>query len=129
MKNIIIKLFNLEPDDIKEIDVLSKGLEVFVFITLSIRMHLCPNCNSPTTRVKDYYDKTIAHPILNGINTTIIYHRRRLFCPHCGSSFMEEKPSSSKRLRMSASSTGPMANMPSDGYWPQISRTSSTASI
>lgn len=101
MKNIIIKLFNLEPDDIKEIDVLSKGSEVFVFITLSIRMHLCPNCNSPTTRVKDYYDKTIAHPILNGINTTIIYHRRRLFCPHCGSSFMEENPFSTTGRRIS----------------------------
>lgn len=101
MKNIIIKLFNLEPDDIKEIDILSRGLEAFVFITLSLRFHPCPKCNLPTTRIKDYYNRTISHPILNGINTTIIYRRRRLYCPHCGHFFMEESPFSTTGRRIS----------------------------
>ena len=70
MKDTIIKLFNLEPQDIEQINIYSESFTVFVFITLKKRFQHCPSCGCSTKRVHDYRQRTIEHGIINDAYTT-----------------------------------------------------------
>lgn len=92
MKNLIIKVLNLESEDIQNIDVFSQDNQVFALITLTKKFYTCPNCGIPTKHIHDYRQRTISHAILDGIDTTIVYNQRRYICSHCHKSFIEDSP-------------------------------------
>lgn len=65
MKDTIIKLFNLEPRDIEQIDICSENYTVFVFITLRKQLQRCPKCGCSTKRIHDYRRRTLEHGVIN----------------------------------------------------------------
>jgi len=101
MKNTIIKLFNLEPHDIEQINVRSESYTVFVFITLKKQFQRCPKCGCSTKRIHDYRQRTLEHGVINDAFTTIVYKQRRYFCSECGHSFPEANPFAQPKKRLS----------------------------
>lgn len=101
MKDTIIKLFNLEPQDIEQINICSESFTVFVFITLKKRFQRCPSCGCSTKRVHDYRQRTIEHGIINDAYTTIVFKQRRYYCTQCGQSFSEANPFAMPGKRLS----------------------------
>ena len=72
MKNTIIKLFNLEPDELEDVQFISEGNRAFILITLKRVRQRCPQCGSSTKVVHDYRKHTLTHAILNDQNTSIV---------------------------------------------------------
>ena len=54
MKNTIIKLFNLKPDELEDVQFISEGNSAFILITLKRVRQRCPQCGSFTKVVHDY---------------------------------------------------------------------------
>ena len=101
MRNTIIKLFNLEPQDIKQLHICSEDYTVLVFITLRKQFQRCPKCGCSTKLVHDYRKRTLEHGIINDAFTTIVYNQRRYFCSECGHSFPEANPFAQPGKRLS----------------------------
>ena len=101
MKDTIIKLFNLEPQDIEQIDICSENYTVFVFITLRKQLQRCPKCGCSTKRIHDYRRRTLEHGVINDAFTTIVYKQRRYYCTECGHSFPEANPFAQPKKRLS----------------------------
>lgn len=101
MKDLIIKMFNLEPDSIEDISCSTCGDHQFVQITL-IRTSLpCPFCKRYTTKVHDYRQCCISHSIIYDMDTTIVYNKRRYSCPSCKRSFSKPNPFADPGKRIS----------------------------
>lgn len=92
MKNFIINLLELKPEDIENLDIIDKDNQVFIYITLKRKSKQCPSCLKPVSKIKEYKNKKFIHKIINGKETFIIYRARRLVCPYCGKSFNEDNP-------------------------------------
>lgn len=71
MKNTIIKLFNLEPDELEDAQFISGGNIAFILITLKRVRQRCPQCGSSTKVVHDYRKRTLTHAILNDQYTSM----------------------------------------------------------
>ena len=54
MRDTIIKLFNLEPSDLEDVEVLSTDHTVYAIITLRARFQQCPECGCSTKRMHGY---------------------------------------------------------------------------
>ena len=92
MKNTIIKLFNLEPDELEDVQFISEGNRAFILITLKRVRQRCPQCGSSTKVVHDYRKHTLTHAILNGQYTSIVFNQRRYRCTNCNKQFSEANP-------------------------------------
>ncbi len=101
MKHFIISLFNLKEKDIFDIEIQSLGNESFVFITLRSKEVVCPACKTTTSKIHDYRERTINHPIFSTNKTTFIYNQRRYVCRECGKRFSELNPFTSPGRRIS----------------------------
>jgi len=105
MKDTIIKLFNLEPSEIKDVDITSSGNSVFAFITLNVQRQRCPVCGCSTKRIHDYKKRTLTHAVINDAYTTIVFNQRRYRCTQCGKSFPEANPFAYPNRRVSSYTT------------------------
>lgn len=92
MKDIIIKLFDLEESKIHDIEIINVNEEVFALVTLRKNPTPCPHCGKFADRTHDYRRRTINHAILNDLNFTLVYNRRRYFCLSCKKAFPETNP-------------------------------------
>ena len=102
MKNTIIKLFNLEPDELEDVQFISEGNIAFILITLKRVRQRCPQCGSSTKVVHDYRKRTLTHAILNDQYTSIVFNQRRYRCTNCNKQFSEANPFTFPHKRMSA---------------------------
>lgn len=83
----IKKLFNLEGTIIKKSHFLKN--KIVFDIEMPIVEHICPNCGSQTSKIHDYYLRTIKDIPIQKKFVTIHYNQRRYECPTCGKSFNE----------------------------------------
>ena len=92
MEHFITKLFNLKPSDIEGAEILSINGETVIAITLKQKLTPCPHCGSPSKIVHDYYQCSVKHPLLTDRNISLLYNKRRYFCPICKKPFVEVNP-------------------------------------
>ena len=83
----IKKLFNLEGTIIKKSHFLKN--KIVFDIEMPIVEHICPNCGSHTSKIHDYYLRTIKDIPIQKKFVTIHYNQRRYECSTCGKSFNE----------------------------------------
>ena len=87
MHNNILNLLNLQGVILKK-DLYSKNL-IELWLEYPTKEHICPSCNSPTSRVHDYYTRSFNHIMVGKRTTKIYYKQRRYVCMHCGKRFAE----------------------------------------
>ena len=92
MKDTIIKLFNLEPSELQDVEIVSSDFTVYAIVTLRVRHQRCPVCGCSTKRVHDYHKRTLTHSVINDVYTTIVFNQRRYRCVNCDKSFPEANP-------------------------------------
>ena len=63
--------------------------EIILQISLTRKAHICPRCKAETDQVHDYRIRTVRNLSIRGKPLTLLYRRRRYFCPSCGKSFSE----------------------------------------
>ena len=102
MKDTIIKLFNLEPSELQDIEIVSTDYSVHAIITLRVKRQNCPNCGCTTKRIHDYQKRTLTHAVINDVYTNIIFNQRRYRCVNCGKSFPETNPFAFPNRRVSS---------------------------
>lgn len=88
----IITMLDLDRAGIKSIEVHHNGEEMIVDVVLNVAEHICPICNTSTSKIKGYSIKHINHSALNTTKCIIRYHARRYICPCCGKTFQENNP-------------------------------------
>ena len=67
-------------------DLYSKNL-IELWLEYPTKEHICPSCNSPTSRVHDYYTRSFNHIMVGKRTTKIYYKQLRYVCMHCGKRF------------------------------------------
>ena len=97
----LLALFNLNEEDVMEIDVSHKSDAVYIYIKLNKQEHKCPVCESKTSRVKAYTNKKILHSLLSNYPCFIIYRARRYVCETCRKTFYEHNPFTHKNMKIS----------------------------
>lgn len=90
--DFVLKLFNLDSNNIDKFFIKHKDSKVIVSIKLTKLNQTCPVCNEITSKIKDYTKKYINHSILNGYNCILEYHARRYQCKYCNKTFYEHNP-------------------------------------
>ena len=100
MNDFIIKLLDLKPDDIKNIDITDINNITHITITLNKHPHKCPRCFMYTEKVKEYKSKVYIHQIIRNRDTYIYYNARRYICPYCKKTFNEDNPFDKKYSSM-----------------------------
>lgn len=103
MKDVIIKLFNLEPLDIEEFHSIPCGDLTLCCITLRQKPTACPTCGTVSKSVHDYRKRTLNHAVLSEHNLVLDYRKRRYYCPCCQKPFPEQNPFSLPGKRLSLS--------------------------
>lgn len=92
MKDFIIKLLDLKPEDIKNMDIVDIQNITHITITLNQHPHRCPRCFKYTDKIKEYKNKVYVHQIVRNRDTYIYYNARRYICPYCRKTFNEDNP-------------------------------------
>lgn len=90
--NFITKLFNIEfiPNiDYEKTNPIVDGMNKRLELYLERTMFRCPNCDS-LIFVKDTRKEIIKHTLRGGEACTIIFHKRRFYCPTCHSIISEK---------------------------------------
>lgn len=87
-----LAFFNMESKDVETFRISNQQDGVYIDVTLQKKPHQCPVCLNMTDKVKDYNVKHINHSILSSKKCTINYNARRLQCPRCHKTFMENNP-------------------------------------
>ena len=85
--NNILKLLDLQGIILKK-EKYSKNL-IELWVECLLKEHICPSCNSSTSRVHDYYTRSFNHIMVGKRTTKIYYKQRRYVCLHCGKRFAE----------------------------------------
>lgn len=101
MKDTIIKLFNLEPSELRDVEIISSENTVYAIITLNVRRQRCPNCGCTTKRIHDYHKRTLDHALITDVRTVIVFNQRRYRCVNCSKSFPEVNPFAYPNRRVS----------------------------
>lgn len=86
--NNILKLLDLQGVILKK-EKYSKNL-IELWVECLLKEHICPSCNSSTSRVHDYYTRSFNHIMVGKRTTKIYYKQRRYVCLHCGKRFAEK---------------------------------------
>lgn len=101
MKDIIIKLFDMEPSDIEQFEVIPCGSVMQCNIKLQHIPTPCPSCGKISRRVHDYYRRTLKHAVLVENDLIVVYRKRRYYCTACQKPFPENNPFSLPGKRIS----------------------------
>lgn len=86
-KEYTTELLKLEDAQIERMEEAEE--EIILQISLKRKMHTCPRCKAKTDQVHDYRIRTVRDLSIRGKPLTLLYRRRRYFCPSCGKSFSE----------------------------------------
>ncbi len=97
----LLKLFNLQLEDVEDITVTHKNDAIHVAIKLIRTPCTCPICGATTDKVKDYTTKKILHSLTTNTPCYILYRARRYHCPVCHKAFYEHNPFSYKNMKIS----------------------------
>lgn len=92
MNNDIIKLLNLEDENVKVTQVLIKGNVKEIYIEKNLEGEYCPNCNS-RMHSKGKYIRRVNHPVLqDGYKVILIIPQRKWRCtnPQCNLYFNDQ---------------------------------------
>lgn len=65
------------------------GQEKHIHIKMHQRIHLCPECGYPTSKVHDYRTQLVRDLPMAGLNVVLHLKKRRHVCPKCGKRFDE----------------------------------------
>lgn len=101
MKDTIIKLFNLEPSELEDVELISSDYSVNALVTMKVRHQHCPRCKSTTKTIHDYRPRALSHAIINDTYTNILFNQRRYRCTHCDKTFPEANPFAYPNRRVS----------------------------
>ena len=93
--------FGLDFVDCQSIEISYEHHSCIVHLTLSPKPHLCPICNSLTSKIKSYSLRVIKHSVLHPLPCLIHYKARRYVCPTCSKTFYEHNPFISGNLKVS----------------------------
>lgn len=99
--NEILKLFGLDKQKVKELQVYHQKDGVHVQIQLMVVPHICPVCGNCTTKIRGYQRKVIKHSILNHDACFIDYDARRYECRKCHKTFYEHNPFTMNGMKIS----------------------------
>lgn len=91
MTDDIINILNLNYSDVQSCSSKKDNNCITYFITLIRKDIICPNCTAKL-KIKDYRNVNLSHQIIKGMDTHIIYRKRRYFCPACKSYHYEANP-------------------------------------
>ena len=93
IKDSVLELFNLQPDEIKSFDISSdKDATTIVDIELLNRKPPCPHCHMDRIHNKEIVIKNINHAVLSDRKCILRYHAHRYTCLSCGRTFFEHNP-------------------------------------
>lgn len=87
-ENIIKELVGLQDVIVNKVEQNEK--EIYIYIELERKEHLCPCCNHTTERIHDYRIQKISDIPMLGKKLYLILRKRRYVCPHCGKRFYEK---------------------------------------
>ena len=60
-----------------------------LWIECPVKEHLCPSCDSITSKIHDYRERSFNHITVGRRTSKIYYNQRRYKCKHCGKEFAE----------------------------------------
>lgn len=86
-KNYTRQLLGLEDVLVKNID--DQEETIHIYIQMEKRIHRCPGCNNPTSKVHDYHLQQVKDIPTFGKQTVLHLRKRRHICPVCGKKFYE----------------------------------------
>jgi len=86
--NNIKELFNLKGVLIKKIENFDDFFEIH--IEMPKKEHICPCCNTTTSKIHDYRIQIIKDSPLNSKKIFLHYKKRRYVCKNCGKKFYED---------------------------------------
>lgn len=92
MRNYIIKQLNLEPDRIKNLNIIQKEDGTDFYVELVHSFPECPYCGGNTISNGHGRPKPINHPTIVDEHNRIIFVPLRYKCKDCGKTFNEENP-------------------------------------
>ena len=85
--NDILNLLDLQEVILKKQKFSKKNIELW--IECSIKEPLCPSCDSITSKIHDYRERSFNHITVDRRTSKIYYNQRRYKCKHCGKEFAE----------------------------------------
>lgn len=93
-QNFICALFNIKPDNVKQIHCVrdTKNNETSIFLKLNPSNESCPFCGASQLRTKDYYTRKIKHSVLRDSKSILFYKDRRYECRSCHKTFYAQNP-------------------------------------
>ena len=69
-------------------------------LTLPVQSHICPSCQTPTSKIHSYRNQKVKSAIFYTCGQTLVYRKRRYICSHCGKVFAENNTFISRYQRM-----------------------------
>ncbi len=87
-ENYTTKLLGMEDAIVTNVKETAK--EIIISLEVKRRNHCCPNCGQLTNRVHDYRCIPLRDLSLRGIQTKLLYRKRRYVCTECGKRFPED---------------------------------------
>lgn len=76
--------------DVIVTDVQETDFEKHIYLDCVLKKQRCPHCFRETQRVHSYRRQIVKDVSMCGKNTYLHVRKRRYFCPHCGSTFLEK---------------------------------------
>lgn len=101
-KQDILRLFNLEDEDIQDISFSIAGNCSVADVLLRDERSPCPECGNDHVLIKGYQIKMINHGVLSDRKCLIRYHARRYLCPVCKKTWYEHNPFCFNSMKISA---------------------------
>ena len=83
----ILNSLDLQEVILKKQKFSKKNIELW--IECPVKEHLCPSCDSITSKIHDYRERSFNHITVGRRTSKIYYNQRRYKCKHCGKEFAE----------------------------------------
>ena len=83
---------NVNEEEFELLREFEKSGIIYTEVRLKNRGHICQNCRTFHTKVKEYRTKKIVHSVYAHQKCIILYRQRRFICPKCGTTCMEKNP-------------------------------------
>ena len=64
--------------------------EKHIYMMMTQRVHICPECGCPTSKIHDYRTQIVKDLPSGGCNVVLHVRKRRHICPVCGKKFYED---------------------------------------
>lgn len=101
-KQDILRLFNLEDEDIQDVSFSNAGRCAVADVFLRDERTPCPVCGNEHVLIKGYQIKMINHGALSDRKCLIRYHARRYQCTVCKKTWYEHNPFCFNSMKISA---------------------------